>query len=238
MQASFISPVCSRTRSQVAKRSAKLPALNYDVSLTNVISATCSSYTGINKSLVYITPSCDPSDEICKANLDSALTEVHSSVSFISPRSPIITGFVPSSEINSVASSVSTLQSNSVLGDDLSSDSSNAMLLPSLDISFQDLSEASNDDLFYDIGATASTPGLVGLEEGGGLITAGESSKSSDMLYSKASSSDAKEELISASASDSRDCRSIFSNGGRTAIGKSSMSTEVDVVVGRGFNVD
>ncbi|GBL99407.1 hypothetical protein AVEN_107114-1 [Araneus ventricosus] len=52
------------------------------------------------------------------------------------------------------------------------------------------------------------------------------------MLYSKASSSDAEEELISASASDSRDCRSIFSNGGRTAIGKSSMSTEV---VGESF---
>ncbi|GBN49164.1 hypothetical protein AVEN_269787-1 [Araneus ventricosus] len=34
---------------------------------------------------------------------------------------------------------------------------------------------------------------LVGLEEGGGLITAGESSKSSDMLYSMASSSDDKE---------------------------------------------
>ncbi|GBN90283.1 hypothetical protein AVEN_79039-1 [Araneus ventricosus] len=43
------------------------------------------------------------------------------------------------------------------------------------------------------------------LEEGGGLVTAGESSKSSDMLYSKASSSDTEEEHISASASDSRD---------------------------------
>ncbi|GBN09995.1 hypothetical protein AVEN_273366-1, partial [Araneus ventricosus] len=76
------------------------------------------------------------------------------------------------------------------------------------------------------------------LEGGGGLITAGESSKSSDMLYSKAPSSDAEEELISASASDSRDCKILFSNGGRTAIGKSSMSTEVGVVVGRGFYVD
>ncbi|GBL88279.1 hypothetical protein AVEN_102963-1 [Araneus ventricosus] len=76
------------------------------------------------------------------------------------------------------------------------------------------------------------------LEGGGGLITAGESSKSSDMLYSKASSTDKEDELISESASDSRDCRSIFSNGGRTAIGKSSMSTEVGVVVGKGFNVD
>ncbi|GBO20248.1 hypothetical protein AVEN_188045-1 [Araneus ventricosus] len=58
------------------------------------------------------------------------------------------------------------------------------------------------------------------LEGGGGLIAAGESAKSSDMLYSKESSSE-KEELISASASDSRDCKSIFSNGGRTAIVKS-----------------
>ncbi|GBM99124.1 hypothetical protein AVEN_58817-1, partial [Araneus ventricosus] len=91
----------------------------------------------------------------------TALTEAHSSVSFISPRSPIITGFVPSSEINSVVSSVSTNQSNSVLGDDLSSDSSNFMLLPSLDISFQDLSEASNDGLSYDIDATASVSGSV-----------------------------------------------------------------------------
>ncbi|GBN89326.1 hypothetical protein AVEN_63602-1 [Araneus ventricosus] len=79
---------------------------------------------------------------------------------------------------------------------------------------------------------------LKGLEGGGGQITAGESSKSSDMLYSKASSSDAEEELISASASDSRDCKIFFSNGGRTAIGKTSMSTEVGLVVGRGFNVD
>ncbi|GBN04866.1 hypothetical protein AVEN_124479-1 [Araneus ventricosus] len=78
----------------------------------------------------------------------------------------------------------------------------------------------------------------VGLEEGGGLITAGESSKSSDMLYSKASSSDAKEELISASASDSRDCKILFSNGGRTAIGKSSMSTEVGLAITEGFNAD
>ncbi|GBN27510.1 Transposable element Tcb1 transposase [Araneus ventricosus] len=46
---------------------------------------------------------------------------------------------------------------------------------------------------------------MVGLEGGGGLIAAGESSKSSDMLYSKASSFDAEEELISASASDSPD---------------------------------
>ncbi|GBO40286.1 hypothetical protein AVEN_190980-1 [Araneus ventricosus] len=76
------------------------------------------------------------------------------------------------------------------------------------------------------------------LEEGGGLRTAGESSKSSDMLYSKASSSDAKEELISASASDSRDCKILFSNGGRTAIGKSSMSTEVGLAITEGFNAD
>ncbi|GBO26692.1 hypothetical protein AVEN_40054-1 [Araneus ventricosus] len=48
---------------------------------------------------------------------------------------------------------------------------------------------------------------LVDLEESGGLMTAGESSKSSDMLYSNVSSSDEKEELISASASDSRDCK-------------------------------
>ncbi|GBM56235.1 hypothetical protein AVEN_188091-1, partial [Araneus ventricosus] len=59
------------------------------------------------------------------------------------------------------------------------------------------------------------------LEEGGGLITAGESSKSSDLSYSKASSSDKEEELISASASDSRDCKTVFSNGGRTTIGRS-----------------
>ncbi|GBL77226.1 hypothetical protein AVEN_242105-1 [Araneus ventricosus] len=39
------------------------------------------------------------------------------------------------------------------------------------------------------------------------------------MLYSKASSSDKEEELISASASDSRDCKTVCSNGGRTAIG-------------------
>ncbi|GBN32229.1 hypothetical protein AVEN_78362-1 [Araneus ventricosus] len=56
----------------------------------------------------------------------------------------------------------------------------------------------------------ASNFAMVGLEGGGGLITAGESSKSSDMLYSKASSSDAEEELISASASDSRDCNILF----------------------------
>ncbi|GBL96323.1 hypothetical protein AVEN_211732-1 [Araneus ventricosus] len=42
-------------------------------------------------------------------------------------------------------------------------------------------------------------------------MTAGESSKPSDMLYSNVSSSDEKEELISASASDSRDCESFFS---------------------------
>ncbi|GBN50304.1 hypothetical protein AVEN_109240-1 [Araneus ventricosus] len=47
--------------------------------------------------------------------------------------------------------------------------------------------------------------------------------KSSDMLYSKASSSDEEEELISASASDSRDRKTIFSNGGRTAIGAPSL---------------
>ncbi|GBM33491.1 hypothetical protein AVEN_272991-1 [Araneus ventricosus] len=77
-----------------------------------------------------------------------------------------------------------------------------------------------------------------GLEEGGGLITAGESSKSSDMLYSMASSSYKEDELISASASDSRNCKSIFSNGGRTAIGRSSVSTEVGLVVAKGFNAD
>ncbi|GBM31827.1 hypothetical protein AVEN_56927-1, partial [Araneus ventricosus] len=48
-------------------------------------------------------------------------------------------------------------------------------------------------------------PHFSGLEGGGGLKTAGETSKSSDMLYSKASSSDKEEELISASASDSRE---------------------------------
>ncbi|GBO37798.1 hypothetical protein AVEN_16094-1 [Araneus ventricosus] len=72
---------------------------------------------------------------------------------------------------------------------------------------------------------------VEGLGEGGGLITVDESSKSSDMLYSKASSSDKEEELISASASDSQDCKILFSNGGRTAIGKSSMSTVVGLVV-------
>ncbi|GBM66005.1 hypothetical protein AVEN_152205-1 [Araneus ventricosus] len=70
-----------------------------------------------------------------------------------------------------------------------------------------------------------------GLEEGGGMVPASESSKSSDMSYSKASSSDKEEELISASASDSRDCKSAFSNGGRTAIGRSSVSTEVGLGV-------
>ncbi|GBN00405.1 hypothetical protein AVEN_61451-1 [Araneus ventricosus] len=49
-----------------------------------------------------------------------------------------------------------------------------------------------------------------GLEGGGGLIIAGESSKSSEMSYSKVSSSAAEEELISASASDSRDCNILF----------------------------
>ncbi|GBN39925.1 hypothetical protein AVEN_21760-1, partial [Araneus ventricosus] len=57
------------------------------------------------------------------------------------------------------------------------------------------------------------------LEEGGGLITAGEFSKSSDMSYSEASSSDKEEELISASASDSRDCKTVFSNGGSWLVG-------------------
>ncbi|GBM15833.1 hypothetical protein AVEN_260115-1 [Araneus ventricosus] len=66
---------------------------------------------------------------------------------------------------------------------------------------------------------------LSGLEEGGGLKTAGESSKSSDMLCSKTSSSDKEEELISASASDSRNCESPISNGGRTAIRRSTVST-------------
>ncbi|GBM03203.1 hypothetical protein AVEN_70617-1 [Araneus ventricosus] len=83
-----------------------------------------------------------------------------------------------------------------------------------------------------------SYPKGLGLEEGGGLITAGESSKSSDMLYSVASSSDKEDELISASTSDSRDCRRIFFNGGRTAIGRSSVSTEGGLVVAKGFNAD
>ncbi|GBN01786.1 hypothetical protein AVEN_57921-1 [Araneus ventricosus] len=59
------------------------------------------------------------------------------------------------------------------------------------------------------------------LEEGGGLITEAESSRSSDMLYTNVSPSDAEEELILASVSDSRDCKIIFSNGGRTAIASS-----------------
>ncbi|GBM82206.1 hypothetical protein AVEN_69150-1, partial [Araneus ventricosus] len=147
MQASFISPICSRTRSQVAKRNAKPSVLNYD--------------TVVDKSLVSVAPSRDPSVEICKVTLNSALTEAHSSASFISPRSPIITGFVPSSEISSVVSSVSTVQSNSVLGDDLPSDSSDILLLPSLDISFQDLSETSNDGLSEDHNATTSVSGNV-----------------------------------------------------------------------------
>ncbi|GBN55125.1 hypothetical protein AVEN_10524-1 [Araneus ventricosus] len=83
----------------------------------------------------------------------------------------------------------------------------------------------------------AAVGGNLGLEEGGGLITAGESSKSSDMSYSKASSSDG-EELISASASDSRDCKTVFSNGGRTAIGRSSVSTEVGLGVAKCFDTD
>ncbi|GBM81249.1 hypothetical protein AVEN_236451-1 [Araneus ventricosus] len=57
---------------------------------------------------------------------------------------------------------------------------------------------------------------LSGLEEDGGLVTACESSKSSDILYSNVSPSDAEEELISVSASDSRDCKTLFSpNGGK-----------------------
>ncbi|GBL82173.1 hypothetical protein AVEN_252369-1 [Araneus ventricosus] len=103
-------------------------------------------------------------------------------------------------------------------------------LLPRLDFDQQ----VARSKLFSGFYLTDS----FGLEGSGGLITAGESSKSSDMLYSNASSSDKEDELISASVSDSRDCRSIFSNGGRTAIGKISMSTEVGVVVGKGFNVD
>ncbi|GBN22414.1 hypothetical protein AVEN_38373-1 [Araneus ventricosus] len=51
---------------------------------------------------------------------------------------------------------------------------------------------------------------LSRLVYGGGLITLGESSKFSDMLYSKVFSSDKEEELISASASDSRECKSSF----------------------------
>ncbi|GBM82090.1 hypothetical protein AVEN_30673-1 [Araneus ventricosus] len=68
------------------------------------------------------------------------------------------------------------------------------------------------------------------LEEGGGLITAGESSKSSDMSYSKASSSDKEEELISASASDSRDCKTVFSNGGRTAKGLGYVNRDMLII--------
>ncbi|GBM74355.1 hypothetical protein AVEN_206422-1 [Araneus ventricosus] len=97
-----------------------------------------------------------------------------------------------------------------------------------------------NINLSYRQNGPQTVEGLAecSLEGGGGLITAGESSKSSDMLYSKASSSDAQEEIISASASDSRDCNILFSNGGRTAIGKSSMSTEVGLVVSKRFNAD
>ncbi|GBM63384.1 hypothetical protein AVEN_64627-1 [Araneus ventricosus] len=51
---------------------------------------------------------------------------------------------------------------------------------------------------------------LSSLVQGGGLITLGESSKFSDMLYSKVSSSDKEEELISASASNFRDFKSFF----------------------------
>ncbi|GBO07778.1 hypothetical protein AVEN_269149-1 [Araneus ventricosus] len=78
----------------------------------------------------------------------------------------------------------------------------------------------------------------LGLDEGGGLINAGESSKSSDMLYSNVSPSDAEEELISASASDSRVCNTLLSSGGRTAIGRSAVSTEVGLGVSKGFNAD
>ncbi|GBM32595.1 hypothetical protein AVEN_195556-1 [Araneus ventricosus] len=49
---------------------------------------------------------------------------------------------------------------------------------------------------------------ILGLEEGEGLLTAVESSKSSDVLYSKECSSDKEDELISASASYSRDLKS------------------------------
>ncbi|GBN99249.1 hypothetical protein AVEN_202756-1 [Araneus ventricosus] len=77
-----------------------------------------------------------------------------------------------------------------------------------------------------------------GLEEGGGLITAGESSKSSDMLYSRHPLLMQREELISASASDSRDCKILFLMEGGAAIGKSSMSTEVGLAITRGFNAD
>ncbi|GBO20859.1 hypothetical protein AVEN_172061-1 [Araneus ventricosus] len=58
------------------------------------------------------------------------------------------------------------------------------------------------------------------------------------MLYSNVSPSDAEEELISTSGSDSRDCNILLSNGGRTAIGRSSVSTEVGLEVSKGFNAD
>ncbi|GBN06245.1 hypothetical protein AVEN_105370-1 [Araneus ventricosus] len=101
-----------------------------------------------------------------------------------------------------------------------------------------------NHETANDFQRGSSTPALymradglerVGLEDGGGLITAGESS---DMLYSKVSPSDAEEELISASTSDSRGCKILFSNRGRTSIGRSSVSTEVGLVVSKGFNTD
>ncbi|GBN83143.1 hypothetical protein AVEN_102041-1 [Araneus ventricosus] len=41
-----------------------------------------------------------------------------------------------------------------------------------------------------------------------------------------------------ASASDSRDCNIFLSSGGRTTIGRSSVSTEVGLGVSKGFNAD
>ncbi|GBM81209.1 Transposon Ty3-I Gag-Pol polyprotein [Araneus ventricosus] len=79
-----------------------------------------------------------------------------------------------------------------------------------------------------------NAPYCFSLEGGGGLITAGESSKSSDMLYSKASSSDAEEELISASASDSRDClKSVKSGEAKAAslTGATHGEEEISVLV-------
>ncbi|GBM22730.1 hypothetical protein AVEN_81485-1 [Araneus ventricosus] len=58
----------------------------------------------------------------------------------------------------------------------------------------------------------------LGFAKGGGLTTFDESSKSSDILYSNVSPSDAEEELISASPSDFRHCTNIFSADGRTGI--------------------
>ncbi|GBN47624.1 hypothetical protein AVEN_110398-1 [Araneus ventricosus] len=84
---------------------------------------------------------------------------------------------------------------------------------------------------------------LSGLEEGGGLVTAGESSKSSDILYSNVSPNDAEEELISASASDARDCKTLFSPKGGKDIDKAAeaakgvnlVSSQITVAYSRYF---